>query len=185
MTQSNPPEEHDFLNDSVMRRINYRVNRLGRKFGLPREDREDLRQTFCLAMLRAGKKFDPEKCEAERFVQMVLNRHYKYFVRRLARGVDDGACSIDAMELDTSDSDYEQILVDHKGEEDRRRLEISEDVQTVISNLPDDLRELCYELMDHTPSEIAHKRNIHHSAVYRSISELRKHFVKSGIEELF
>ena len=182
MTQVTPP---DFLNDSVMRRINYRVNRLGRKFGLCREDCEDLRQNFCLAVFRGSKRFDPQKCTADRFVKMVLNRHYKYFVRRLTQRVDDCVCSLDAMAPDESDPDYDQFLVDPKSGDERRRLEISEDVQTVISRLPDDLRELAYELMANTPSDIARKRNIHHSAVYRSIDELRAHFLKAGIDELF
>ena len=185
MNQDKSADQNGFLSGGVMRRINYRVNRLGRKFGLSREDRDDFRQSLCLAVVRAGEKFDPQKCTADQFVLMVLNRHYKYFVRKLVQRVDDRFCSIDAMELDTSDPDYDQLLIDPKGEDDRRRLEISEDVQTVVSRLPDDLRDLCYELMTHTPLEIARKRNIHHSAVYRAIDELHQHFQKAGIDELF
>ena len=182
MTQVTPP---DLFTDSVMRRINFRVNRLGRKFGLPREDCEDLRQAFCLAVVRANENFDPQKCSADQFVRMVLNRHYKYFVRKLAQRADDRLDSIDALELDASNPDYDQLLVDPKSGDDRRQMEISEDVQTVISRLPEDLRRLCYELMAHTPPEIASRQNIHHSAVYRAIDELREYFLQAGIDKFF
>ena len=66
MAQRTDPTRYDFLNDTVLRRIDYRVTRLGHKFGLSREDREDVHQEFCLAMFRAGSKFDPEQCTPER-----------------------------------------------------------------------------------------------------------------------
>ena len=185
MSQKTDPASYDFLNDTVLRRIDYRVTRLGRKYGLSREDREDIRQEFCLAMYRAGSKFDPEQCTLERFVRMVLNRCYKHFVRKLARAVENRARSVGAVAMDMSDSDCEHCLIDPNSEDDRRRLETAEDVRTVISRLPEDLGELCRDLMSLSPPQIARKRGVHHSTIYRAIARLREHFTNAGIDGIF
>jgi len=75
MANHTTPTRYDFLDDSVMRRIDYRVARLGRKYCLSVEDRQDIRQEFCLAMFRAGEKYDPERCPRARRLCM---SSYKY-----------------------------------------------------------------------------------------------------------
>jgi len=72
MASHTAPVRYDFLNDTIMRRINYRVARLSRKYCLSAEDRQDLRQEFCLTMFRAGERYKAELCIPERFVRMVL-----------------------------------------------------------------------------------------------------------------
>jgi RNA polymerase sigma factor (sigma-70 family) len=185
MAQTTEPTPYDFLNDTVLRRIDYRVARLGRKYGLSREDREDLRQEFCLTVFRAGSKFDPAQCTAERFVRMVLNRCYKHFVRKLARAAENRAQSVVAVAMDMSDSDCEHCLIDPSSEDDRQRFEMAEDVRTVIAGLPEDLAELARDMMSLSPPQIARKRGVHHSTIYRAIAKLREHFTNAGIDGVF
>ena len=141
------PTRYDFLDDSVMRRIDYRVARLGRKYCLSVEDRQDIRQEFCLAMFRAGEKYDPERCPPERFVRMVLNRNYKHFVRKLARADENRARSVDTMYFDDVEPDLEYYIPNPKGEDDLRLVDLREDVRTVMKSLPEKLRDICLELM--------------------------------------
>jgi len=173
---------YNFLNDSVMRRINYRVARLGRKYCLSTEDRQDIRQEFCLAMFRAGERYDPERCPPERFVRMVLNRHYKHFVRKLARADDNRARSVETLHFDDVEPDLEYHILDPKGEDDLRRVDLREDVRIVMNSLPEDLRSICLQLMSHSPFEVARRRGVHHSAIYRAIAKIQKHFADAGIE---
>ena len=173
---------YDFLNDSVMRRINYRVARLGRKYCLSVEDCQDIRQEFCMALVRAGDKYDSERCPLERFVRMVLNRNYKHFVRKLARAADNRACSVIAVHFDDIELNMEQQIPAPECENDFRLVDLREDVRTVMETLPADLLGICLELMSHSPSEVARRRKIHHSAIYRAIARLREHFIGAGIK---
>ncbi len=179
------PDRYDFLSDDILRRIDYRVIRLGRKYGLSREGREDVRQEFCLVMVRAGSKFDPQQCAPDRYVGMVLNRCYKHFVRKLARATENRAQSVGAVAMDMCDSDGEHGFIDPKSEDDRRRLELSADVRTVISRLPEELGELCRDLMWLSPPQVARKRGVHHSTIYRAIAKLREYFTSAEIDGVF
>ena len=182
MANHTTPTRYDFLDDSVMRRIDYRIARLGRKYCLSVEDRQDIRQEFCLAMFRAGEKYDPERCPPERFVRMVLNRNYKHFVRKLARADENRARSVDTMYFDDVEPDLEYYIPEPKGEDDLRLVDLREDVRTVMESLPEKLRDICLELMSDSPFEVARRRGIHHSAIYRAIVKLREHFARAGIE---
>jgi len=173
---------YDFLNDTIMRRINYRVARLSRKYCLSAEDRQDLRQEFCLTMFRAGERYKAELCIPERFVRMVLNRCYKHWVRKLARADENRARSVDTMHFDDVEPDLEYYILDPKGEDELQRVEIRDDVQTVLGNLPEDLRGICLDLMSDSPFQVAKQRGVHHSAIYRAIDKIREHFARAGIE---
>lgn len=182
MADHHTPARYDFLDGSIMRRINYRVARLGRKYCLATEDRQDIRQEFCLAMFRAGENYDPKRCIYERFVQMALNRHYKHWVRKLARADENRARSVDTMHFDDVELDLEYHVIDPKGEDELQRVDLREDVRTVTKSLRGELRDICIELMSASPFEIARRRGIHHSAIYRAIAKLREHFARVGIE---
>lgn len=181
----NEPTRPDFLDDTVLRRIDYRVARLGRKYGLSRQDREDARQEFCLAVFRAQASFDPQRCTRERFIGMVLNRCYKHFVRKLARAVQSRSLSVATVPLDTCEADADHRLVDPTSGQDLQRLETALDVESVIARLPEDLAQLARELMALSPPQIARKRGVHHSTVYRAMGRLREHFAKAGLDAAF
>jgi len=168
----------------LMRRIHYRVARLGRKYCLSTEDRQDLRQEFCLTMFRAGERYKPERCTPERYVRMVLNRCYKHWVRKLARANENRARSVDAVHFDDVEPDLEYCILDPRGENDHRRVDVREDVQTVLADLPEHLRSICLDLMSDSPFRVAKRRGVHHSAIYRAIKKIREHFAHAGIEAI-
>ena len=179
------PDRFNFLNDSTMRRIDYRVARLGRKYCLSTEDRQDIHQEFCLTVFRAGEKYDPEKCPPERFIRMVLNCYYKHWVRKLARADENRARSVDTMHFDDVEPDMEYYIIDPKGEDDLRRVDTRLDVRTVMENLPEDFQSICRELMLDSPFEVARRRGVHHSAIYRAIAKIREHFASAGLDGVF
>jgi len=170
---------------SLERRINYRAARLGRKFCLSIEDRQDIAQEFRMAIFRAIRKYAPEKCPPERFIRMVLNRHYKHWVRKLDRADKNRALSVDAMKFDDVSPDLEYHILDPKSRNDQRLADFGEDIQTVIGRMSDRLKNICLELLSDSPCEIARRRGVHHSTIYRAIPKIREHFVRAGIGKFF
>ena len=86
------------------------------------------------------------------------------------------------MHFDDVEPDLEYDILDPKGEDDLRRVDLREDVQTVLENLPEEFRSICLELMSHSPFEVARRRGVHHSAIYRAIAKIREHFARAGVE---
>ena len=116
---------------------------------------------------------------------MVLNRNYKHFVRKLARANENRSRSVDTVHFDSVEPGFEHKLLDPKGEDSLRLVDLREDVRTIMESLPEDLRDICLELMSHSPCELARRRGVHHSAMYRAIAKLREHFRRAGIEDIF
>jgi len=185
MAQSLESTAYDFLNTDIQRRIGFRVARLARRYRLSRPDREDLRQEFCLAMVHAGHRFNPDRGTPVLFATSVLNRCYRHFLRKLTRAKEGRAQSVNAVSMEACDAEWDRLLVDPKGEDDHRHVEIREDVESVIAGLPEDLATICRDLMWMSVPQVARKRGVHHSTIYRAIPKLREHFINAGFEDVF
>lgn len=186
MSTQQDSSRYDFVNNrSVARRINHRIKRLSLKYDLSREDRQDIRQEFYLALVRAGRSYDPAKCPPGRFVLMVINRYYKHFVRKLNRARQNRSRSVDAIRFADLNPSFEYKIVDPKAQRSLRSIEMREDTRTLIEKLPKELRAISLELMSKTPLEVARRRGVHHSTVYRALEKIRECFANYEIEGLF
>ena len=177
------PTAAEFLNDVTERRISYRVTRLGRKFALSREDREDLRQDFRLAVLSARPQYEPARCPLDRFVGMVLNRRYKYHVRQQCQLSHHRGRTPNTMALDDVDPDIECLLPDPRLEADLARVELRHDLDHAFSGMTDIERGVCALLMSgHTQSEAARILGVVPSSVTRAMDRIRKHLSEAGLD---
>jgi len=176
------PTAAEFLNDVTERRISYRVTRLGRKFALSREDREDLRQDFRLAVLSARPQYDPPRCPLDRFVKMVLNRRYKHHVRQQCQLSHHRGRTLDVMGLDDVDPDLHEWLPDPRQEADLARVDLRHDLGHAFEGMSDIERGVCALLMSgHTKSEAARVLGVAPSSVKRAMQRVRKHLTEAGL----
>jgi len=131
--------------EETTRRITYRAKRLAAKFAFGDVDEDDLRQDFFLALLEAARNYQADRCEAEPFIVNVLDRRYKYHVRRLCQLAESSEHPDAAISMDDVERDYEYSIPDsHDVVEE---LEISLDVRTVVDGLPPRHRDICRWLL--------------------------------------
>lgn len=166
----------EFLSDAATRQINYRANRLKQRFYLSIEDRQDLCQDFWFSLLRAEKRFNPERTSARLFITMVLNRRYKEYVRKFIRNARHAytmPISIDGANLQLNDPDANNGI---------RELCGSMDLRAVIAALPSNDRQICLAVMQcSSPNKAARSLGISPSSVYRTLYRLRAIFVENNI----
>jgi len=173
----------EFLNDVTERRIRFRVTRLGRKFALSREDREDLRQDFRTAIISAMRRYDPAKCPLERFVKMVLNRRYKYHVRQECQLSHHRGRTPNAMSLEELSPEVKCLIPDPRLEAALNNVAIRHDLEHAFRGMTDIERGVCALLMSgHTQSEAAKILGVVPSSVTRAMERIRKHLAEAGLD---
>lgn len=181
MNESTPTAvESLFLSEKVERRIKFRVGRLARKYCLKRHDCQDLMQDFRLALLQAARKYDPDRGPAGALVTGTLNRRYRYLVRRLERQQAEGYD--DAMFLSEIDDEFEETFVDESQENDLRRVELREDIETITASLSPKQQAICEAMKLYTPTEASRMLGINRGTIYRVLRDLRKRFVAAGYD---
>jgi DNA-directed RNA polymerase specialized sigma24 family protein len=182
-TSHTVPAVAEFLDDATQRRIHYRVARLGHKFALSREDREDLRQDFRMALLSAQAQYAPDKCPLDRFVSMVLNRRYKYHVRQLCQLSHHRGRTPNAMALDDVDPDVDCLIPDPRQEAALAQVELRHDLRHAFKGMTDIERGVCALLMSgHTPTEASRMLGVVPSTVTRAMDRIRGHLSRAGLD---
>ena len=165
----------------ALARIDYRARRQAISFNLSDDEREDLRHDMVAELLRAFKRFDPEKASRETFINRVLDRFVKYSMRskrtRQNRACNNPAC------LDDVHPGF-QPTVNHPrigelDEQDRRELHL--DLAAVIARMPERLQRVCRALLRLMPAEAAHSLGICRQSIYRNIAEIRAYLSEAGI----
>lgn len=177
------PAAEEFLTSTMKRRIHFRVARLGRKFALPKEEREDLRQDFYLTLLTVRQRYDAEKCPLHRFLLMVINRRYKHHVRRLYRLSHHLGRTPNPIAFDDVEPDFEYLIVDPKQEGFLRQAEIRHDLELAFKPMTDIERKVCELLMSgHSPTEASRVLDVAPSTVTRAMERIRRHLSRAGTD---
>jgi RNA polymerase sigma factor (sigma-70 family) len=98
-------------------------------------EREDIAQDLWLALVRAAKRYSPEKGSAHRFAGCVITRAVIDIVRRhdKAAGMTGGA---------QPESDLEE-LEDSTEAEVRRYLDLEQSIERALAAMPKDIRGVC------------------------------------------
>jgi RNA polymerase sigma factor (sigma-70 family) len=154
--------------------------RLARKLCLNRQDCEDLRQEFILALLKAGNGFAPSRSRPTTFITAVLNRRYKHYVRQFF--VRNRLAALKPMRLDEVDDEVDQILADPRQEQDLRRADLRADVQVVLSKMPPKPRPICRLPMTCSPHEASKRLGVAPPTVTGAIPRIRGYFLEAGFE---
>jgi RNA polymerase sigma factor (sigma-70 family) len=174
------PRSGELIGEYALKRVDSRVRRLARKFCLNRQDCEDLRQEFILALLTAGNGFDPARCRPTTFITAVLNRRYKHYVRQFS--VRDRRAAFKPMPLDGVDEEADPVLADPRQEQDLHRADLRADVQVVLSKMPPKLRRICRLLMTCSAHAASKQLGVAPSTVTRAIPRIRGYFIEAGFE---
>jgi len=181
-TSHSVPTASEFLDDVTQRRIRRRVARLGRKFALSREDMEDLRQDFRMALVSARVQYDPAKCPLRRFITMVLNRRYKYRVRQLYLLSHHRGLTPNAIPLDDLAPDGDAPITDPRLEAALVQVELSHDIEQASKGMTDLERGVCALLMSgHTQTEVSRRLGVVPSTVTRAMDRIRCHLSRAGL----
>ena len=165
----------------VIDRIDYRVRQLTLRFGLSEHEQEDYRSDMAADVYTAMRRFDPGKAKRETFVNRVLDRFMLHATRsrcnRLKRPCLNPIGFADIAEA------YEPISNDPpKGEHTEVDLiELRLDVEQVIGEMPDRLRQASRLLMEMSPADAARAMGIHPCSIYRIMARIREQLAAAGL----
>jgi RNA polymerase sigma-70 factor (ECF subfamily) len=177
--------------------IRIKARQLVGKAGFTEADREDLAQEMRLDLWRRLPKFDAKKkVKINTFVARVVEHKIASIIEARKAGLRDyrrQRCSLNdplktpagkpAERGDTVDENerWRRTGCPSRSAKDLR--DLANDVAAAISNLPPDLRDLCYRLMNQTPTEAAQDAGIPRGTLYESIEMLRRRFEKADLRE--
>jgi len=165
----------------VRDRIDFRVERLGYKFHLPDAERDDLTQDLLLMLVQAMPRYDATRSQWKTFVCRVLNRRYRYILRKLM-ATENGAPTVagfDDFGDDCEDSAVDPTTTrgDPNADDDLRM-----DMAAAISAMPERLQVVARLLMVHSPSAVARILGTSPAAITRAMARIRVH-LEAGLAE--
>lgn len=145
--------------------VRFRVLRLGRVFQLSNADIADLEQDLWLEIVRAMKKFDPNRSLATTFAQRVMELWYCDAARRIRRGRAQRrgrAVRLAAKPLLLRDTAHLDLF------ENRLSLEAA------LLLLTEEQQTLVQRLRVRSVAEIAAEDGVHRGTVYRQLVKVRQ-----------
>lgn len=164
------------------------------KAGIRKEDVEDIEGDLTVELIERLPKFDPHRAAYNTFVANVVRTKAKKILRDRRRErrddrredcslneyvEDDRGALVERGETMSWEKDDQRLGVRSEGEE--RDMVI--DVETMLSQLPDDMRELC-ELAKTMPVvEAARRLGIPESTAFSRLRKLRTTFREAGLED--
>lgn len=170
------------IDEYVLERIDYRARRLAIYFGLSDEQRDDYAQDMVLEVLTAAKNYDPAQSSRKTFINRVLDMFAKNAIRvELNRRRHQ--CHIAGF-LDEVIDKYSPVVNDpRKGElSDVDKSDMQMDFETILSRMPQHLRDICVLLKEYSVFQVAKKLRKHRSTVYRCIAEIEEYFRRGGYD---
>ena len=183
-----PPSRFSLHKDQVVtaliRRTAHQMRRLPVFRGL---DLDDLVQELTLKLIQAMEQFDPDRGHPRSFLATVLTRHFLTLIRdystekrddRNCQSLqdyihDDGSRPIAGTEF--------QELADGEVDLEQERADLALDLDEVLQQLPDHLRDLAERLKTSSISGAARDLGIPRSRIAREIEELRTRFEDAGL----
>ncbi len=170
------------IDDYVLERIDFRARRLAIKLRLSDDRRDDLQQEMVVELLKAADRFDPDGSASwHTYACRVLDLAVKKLAQNECRMRQREAGR--PMGFSESPDGYPSAVNNpaHEGEDDLAQLELRLDIEHVLSEMPERLREVC-ELLKHlSPTEAAEEMGIHRNSIYRLIAKARKYFKAAGL----
>jgi len=185
------------LSDYATQLIHHKSRQLVGTAGFTRDDIEDIQQDLTLDLLERLPRFDPAKAKYNTFVARVIERKISKLIRHRKRQRRDyrrDACSLNAAINDDGGGTVERIKTISQDEHDLRagkyarpaeeRADLHMDIEAVLSDQPQELRQAGQMLMTMPIAEVAHKLSVPRSTFYEThIAKLREVFEAKGLGE--
>lgn len=176
--------------------IRIKARQLIGKAGFTRTDCEDLAQEMRLDLWRRLAKFDAKKARLSTFVCRVVEHKVASIIearkaklrdyRRQQCSLNDSPKIADSKPADRGDMLDQDATLLRTGGANRpadERIDLSDDIRTVLAGLPPELRGLCRRLMERTPTAVERETGIPRGTLYESIEVLRRRFEKARLKE--
>ena len=172
------------LTPEVIEHIGHVANRMLRTSNLGESDRADLIQEMSLAVIKAGKSFDPSKGSLVTFTNCVIERTRKNIYRHRINTRRDvpSIPLVESKEEGSEGVSLDELLLSEESEDRKQDLR---DVWEIVSTLSGDLRKACdFILVGNSCEKTARLMGIPPTTFRRKIlPALRKHFIDGGFGE--
>jgi len=176
--------------------IRIKARQLVGKAGITRTDCEDLAQEMRLDLWRRLPKFDPKRAKFSTFADRVVKHKVASIIEARKAGLRDyrrQRCSLNdplktpdgkpAERGDMLDQDATLLRTGGTNRPADERINLRDDIRTVLAGLPPELRGLCCRLMKGTPTEVQGETGIPRGTLYEPFETLRRRFEKARLKE--
>jgi RNA polymerase sigma-70 factor, ECF subfamily len=187
---------NDGIGDFAERLIRDKARQLVGEEGFSETDYEDLVQDMKLDLWRRLSKFDPGKAPRSMFTASVVKHCVATVIesrkascrdyRRCRCSLNDPLKTPDSKPAERGDMLDQDVTLLRTGGAKRpaaERIDLRNDIRTVLAGLPPELRSLCCRLMKRTPTEVEEDTGIARGTLYESIQKIRRRFEKAKLKE--
>jgi DNA-directed RNA polymerase specialized sigma24 family protein len=175
--------------------VRFKARQLSRRSEFRRCDEDDLRQELWLLLLREAHRFDPRRASLNTFIDRVVTTAAGMIVRRpyrQKRVLNQKAVSLDRVKVLTGDG--RQALADSLSDADlsRRtgvtrgddiaRRDAADAFAHTIGAMPDDVRNVCRQVIGGTISSAARELGRSRRQVRKALQAARPYFERAGLD---
>jgi len=188
----------DGIGDYAETLIRIKARKLARTAASPEVDWEDFAQDMRLDLWRRLSKFDPSKAPLNAFITRVVEHKVASIIeartaacrdyRRCPRSLNEPSKSrpekgppVEFGRLLAREVIHRRIGIPSNSPEDLH--DLAHDIAAVISNLPQEQRDVCLRLMRGNLTEVAQETGIPRGTLYESFEMLRRRFEKEHLKE--
>lgn len=162
-------ELEKYFDKKMYQVVKYHSAKLGKKLDLSVDDVEDLYQEMAIELIKAFKRFTPNKANIHTFAANVLLSYARREIWR--RNLDSQSVIFE-----------DEILADAIEMKDTNELlALKIDIADTVSKLPPGLRSVYHAISEFDLSTIIRDINSSRSVFYRHICELREIFEEKGL----
>jgi RNA polymerase sigma-70 factor, ECF subfamily len=188
MTQNTPstPFEipHDDRTDYATWLIHLEAKALVGHFDITEDDVEDIEQDIALHLIEGWPQYDPNRGTPQMFVSQVVKNKITNIVRHL----QTDSCRYERMaRLPYSPEKAEEMADQLPGHpvrtNDMTGFELQMDLETVLAELPQEMREVCERLKTESVRAIASDLGIPVSTLRCQLTQLRERFEAAGFRD--
>ncbi len=184
------------LDGSTTELIGNAASRLLGMAGITRDDLPDVKQDLTIAVLESLHRFNPRRARFDAFVCMILvSKSVSILRRRTAGKRGSGRRNGSLNRLIVTDDGHVSELAEVSpvcgcrnsecrcSQEARERLDLAIDLGEVLASLPEDLRQLCEKLREHSLSSSARQLGISWGRARGMVKRLRVIFERAGLAD--
>lgn len=183
------------LTDYALETVHHKARQLVGKAGYTQDEVDDIKQDLIVDLLERLPKFDPAKATYNTFVARVVERKISKLLRDRQAEMRDHrreACSLNEDIDDGDDEPMQRVATISQDEQDirtgkyRRSAEEREhlrlDIETVLADLPPDLRRAAELLQTLPVAQVAREMGVPHATFYdKYLMRLRDAFAAKGM----
>ena len=191
--------QNNELDDYTYETIHYKVEQLIGNYGFTDDDYDDLTQELTVAILRRLPAFRADRAEYNTFVSRVIDWKVIDLIRHQTSEKRDYRCeaySLNEQVAGPENKPVPRFAMMEQDEGDIRigkykhtateRLELQLDVESVLADLPDELRQVAMMLQEKTITQVAQELGMPRTTFRNTyLVKLGEIFIAKGFEKKF